>query len=105
MNADGNAIETGDFEVNTIGDNLPNEAEIHEKYGTKSFIFTGSIRALNERHGAKGFGGVRQLPEEIDRAQKYGDLAENLFTAMHEVIGHGSGKLEPKAHARSCVLY
>ncbi|MGH2411049.1 MAG: dipeptidyl-peptidase 3 family protein, partial [Chloroflexota bacterium] len=33
---------------------------------------------------------------EIERARKYGDLAEDLFTAMHEVIGHGSGKLDPK---------
>ncbi|MGH9454650.1 MAG: dipeptidyl-peptidase 3 family protein, partial [Terriglobia bacterium] len=40
-------IETGDFGVTTIGDNLPNEAEIHAKYGSKSFIFTGSMRALN----------------------------------------------------------
>src|SRR4029079_5849925 len=29
-------IETGDFHVTTIGDNLPNENEIHEKYGTKN---------------------------------------------------------------------
>ena len=27
---------------------------------------------------------------------KYGDLAENLFTSMHEVIGHGSGMVDPK---------
>ena len=32
-------IETGDFHVTTIGDNLPNEDQIHEKYGSKSFIF------------------------------------------------------------------
>ncbi len=37
---------------------------------------------------------VRQ--EEKDRAKQYGDLAENLMTAMHEVIGHGSGKVSPK---------
>ena len=43
--------ETGDFSVTTIGDNLPNEDEIHEKYGSKSFILTGSIRALNSAIG------------------------------------------------------
>jgi len=32
-------IETGDFHVTTIGDNLPNENEIHQKYGSKSFMF------------------------------------------------------------------
>ncbi len=96
VNATETLIETGDFEVNTIGDNLPNEAEIHEKYGSKSFIFTGSIRALNSAMGEKVVEEFASSPEEIDRAKKYGDLAENLFTAMHEVIGHGSGKLSAK---------
>ena len=40
-------IETGDFHVTTIGDNLPNENEIHEKYGTKNFLFLGSSHALD----------------------------------------------------------
>src|SRR5262249_18153342 len=35
-------METGDFHVNTVGDNLPNENEIREKHGSKSFLFTGS---------------------------------------------------------------
>lgn len=89
-------VETGDFEVNTIGDNLPNETEIHAKYGSKSFIFTGSIRALNDAAGSKVSGEFAGSKEEMDRAREYGDLSENLFTAMHEVIGHGSGKLSPK---------
>ena len=42
-------VETGDFHVTTVGDNLPNENEIHEKYGSKSFLFTGSTRALAQR--------------------------------------------------------
>ena len=44
-------IETGDFHVTTVGDNLPNENEIHEKYGTKNFLFTGSSRALTDATG------------------------------------------------------
>ncbi len=43
-------VETGDFHVTTIGDNLPNEDEIREKYGVKSFLFTGSSRALDAGH-------------------------------------------------------
>ena len=39
-------IETGDFHVNTIGVNLPNEQEIHAKYGTKNFLLLGSSHAL-----------------------------------------------------------
>ena len=89
-------IETGDFHVTTVGDNLPNENEIHEKYGSKSFLFTGSSRAINH---AAGFGALEEFAasrEEIDTCKKYGDEAEDLMTAMHEIIGHGSGKLNPK---------
>ena len=89
-------VETGDFEVNTIGDNLPNEAEIHAKYGSKSFIFTNSIRALSEAAGQKIVQEYAYSQEEKDRAREYGALAANLMTAMHEVIGHGSGRLSPK---------
>lgn len=89
-------IETGDFGVITVGDNLPNENEIHEKYGTKNFLFTGSSRALSE---AAGNASVREFAagtEEIERHIKYGDEAEDLMTALHEVIGHGSGKLSER---------
>ena len=89
-------IEAGDFHVNTVGDNLPNENEVHEKYGSKSFMFTGSSHALDH---ATGFGPLEEFaasPEEIALGKKYGDEAEDLMTALHEVIGHGSGKLNPK---------
>ena len=88
--------ETGDFSVGTIGDNLPNEDEIHEKYGSKSFILTGSIRALNGALGNSVSDEFLATQEEKDRARQYGDLAENLMTAMHEVIGHGSGRVTAK---------
>jgi dipeptidyl-peptidase-3 len=88
--------ETGDFNVGTIGDNLPNEDEIHEKYGSKSFILTGSIRALSSAIGNSVSDEFLATQEEKDRARQYGDLAENLMTAMHEVIGHGSGRVTAK---------
>ena len=91
-------VEAGDFDVATIGDNLPNEEEIHAKYGSKSFIMTGSIRALNSAAGTAVFDEFASTQEEKDRARQYGDLAENLETAMHGVIGHGSGKLTPKVN-------
>jgi dipeptidyl-peptidase III len=88
--------ETGSFEVGTIGDNLPNEEEIHSKYGSKSFVLTASIRAINSASGNAVSGEFAFTQEERDRAKQYADLAENLMTAMHEVIGHGSGKVGPK---------
>jgi dipeptidyl-peptidase-3 len=86
-------IETGDFQVGTIGDNLPNENEIHEKYGTKNFLFTASSRALGDAAGAKSIEEYGASQEVIERDKKFGDQADDLETAMHEVIGHGSGKL------------
>lgn len=89
-------IETGDFEVNTIGDNLPNENQIHEKYGTKNFLFTGSSRTLDAASGDAILNEFASSPEEIARDKKYGDKADELMTALHEVIGHGSGKLSSR---------
>lgn len=89
-------IETGDFSVNTVGDNLPNEDEIHQKYGTKSFLFTGSSRAFSRATGTGSLGEFAASPEEVEIVTKYGDEAEDLLTALHEVIGHGSGKLSPR---------
>jgi dipeptidyl-peptidase-3 len=88
--------ETGNFGVSTIGDNLPNEEEIHAKYGSKSFVLTASIRAFDSASGNVSSGEFSSTQEERDRASQYDALAENLMTAMHEVIGHGSGKVGPK---------
>jgi dipeptidyl-peptidase-3 len=88
--------ETGDFHVTTVGDNLPNENEIHEKYGSKSFLFTGSTRAFSHATGHTSLEEFAYSSEEIERGKKYGDEAEDLLTALHEIIGHGSGKLNPK---------
>jgi dipeptidyl-peptidase-3 len=89
-------VETGDFHVTTVGDNLPNENEIHEKYGTKNFLFIASQHALD---GATGSGARHEFaatPEIEARATKYGQPAADLLTAMHEVIGHGSGQLSDR---------
>ena len=89
-------VETGDFHVSTIGDNLPNENEVREKYGSKSFLFTGSSRAIEAARGSGALEEFAATPEEITLGKKYGQEANDLMTALHEIIGHGSGKLNPK---------
>jgi dipeptidyl-peptidase III len=90
-------IETGDFHVSTVGDNLPNENAIREKFGSKNFLITSSSRALNEFSlGPKIIGEFGPSAETIARDDKYGVEAYGLMVALHEVIGHGSGKLSPK---------
>ena len=92
-------VETGDFSVSTIGDNLPNENEIHEKYGSKNFLFMGSKRALEQATGKTATAEFASDAAEVERAAKYGTEASDLLVAMHEVIGHGSGKLSPRVAA------
>jgi dipeptidyl-peptidase-3 len=86
--------EAGDFHVITIGDNLPNENEIHEKYGTKNFLFLGSSHALDA--AGSSIDEFAATPAEAARNKRYSERAEDLLTAMHEVIGHGSGKLSDR---------
>ena len=93
--------ETGDFHVTTIGDNLPNENQIRERYGSKNFLFTAASRALTTATGDKVIEEFGANPEVIARYKKYGEAADELHTAMHEVIGHGSGKLSPRLQGGS----
>lgn len=89
-------VETGDFHVTTIGDNLPNEDEIRQTAGSKSFLLTGSSRALEDAQGSTVTAEFGASPEVIARSAKYGTIASGLLTSLHEVIGHGSGKLSAK---------
>jgi dipeptidyl-peptidase-3 len=94
-------IETGDFHVSTTGDNLPNENEIHEKYGSKSFLFTGSSRTLRQGMGTGPLEEFAASDDEIAICKKYGEESSAMMTALHEVIGHGSGKLNPRLQGGS----
>jgi dipeptidyl-peptidase-3 len=87
-------VETGDFQVTTTGDNLPNEQEIREKYGSKSLLLTSSLNAFAASRGAKVAVEFSPNADEAAMFDKYGVTAQNMITAMHEVIGHGSGKVE-----------
>jgi dipeptidyl-peptidase-3 len=89
-------VETGDFPVNIIGDNLPNENAIHEKFGTKNFLIVSSSRALNAASGHRAFREFAATPEVALREERYGGAAQDLLVAMHEVIGHGSGRLSDR---------
>src|SRR5262249_14158013 len=88
-------IETGDFLVSTIGDNLPNENEIREKYGTKSFLFTGSSRGLRRASGVGAIDEFAASPQDAALLKKSNQTASDIVAALHEFIGHGSGKLTP----------
>ncbi len=98
-------IETGDFHVSTIGDNLPNENEIHEMYGTKNFLLLGSSHAMSAASLSRMMQEFAASPEERQRSEKVGEESQDLLTAMHEVIGHGSGKLSERLTASGAGSY
>lgn len=86
--------ESGDASPSTpIGINLPNANWIRANHGSKSVSLGNIVEAYNNASGGKMTEEFAHDKEEIERAEKYGELASKLHTALHEVVGHASGKL------------
>jgi dipeptidyl-peptidase-3 len=87
-------VEAGDSgPITPIGVNLPNDQHIREKYGSKSVSLSNVLEAYE-----------RALPDsyrqefawddaEVERAKRWGAFAAELTTEIHEVLGHGSGRM------------
>lgn len=90
------AGEAGDASPSTpIGVNLPNANWIRAAVGSKSVSLGNIIDAYNN---AGSTGRLKEFvhdEEELQLEEKYGQLADKLHTALHEVIGHASGQLNP----------
>ncbi len=88
------AGEAGDASPSTpIGVNLPNANWIRAAHGSKS-VSLGNIVAAYGKAGSSGFlEEFAYSEEEIARAKEYGDIGGHMHTALHEVVGHASGKL------------
>ena len=87
-------VETGEAGPTTaIGINLPNDQRIRETHGSKSVSLTNITEAYDKA----------QLPafrrefcwseDEVARSEKWGAVASDATTAIHEVLGHGSGRV------------
>ena len=90
------AGEAGDASPSTpIGVNLPNANWIRASVGSKS-VSLGNIKNAYNNAGSSG-----RLKEFVNDEKEYelelqhGALADNMHTALHEVIGHASGQLMP----------
>ncbi len=86
--------------VPPIGINLPNEQTIREQYGSKSVLLQNVQDAIDNSRGDDLLKEFAWDEDEIRNARRYGTLAGNLHTAMHEVIGHGSGKVRPRLQGK-----
>jgi dipeptidyl-peptidase-3 len=79
-----------------VGINLPNDQGIRERYGSKSV----SLSNVNEAYDKSTLPEFRSefswTAEEAGRATRWSAFASELTTNMHEVIGHGSGKVDER---------
>lgn len=90
-------VEIGDAgPITPIGINLPNDQYVREEYGSKSV----SLSNVVEAYDGSSPGAYRREftwdEEEAVRSEMWGNLAGELNTNMHEVIGHASGQLEER---------
>ena len=90
------AAEAGDASPSTpIGINLPNNNWIREQHGSKSVSLGNIIHAYANAGSTGRLKEFAYDEEEIKYEEEFGQLADKLHTALHEVIGHASGRLNP----------
>lgn len=90
------AGEAGDASPSTpIGVNLPNANWIRAAVGSKSVSLGNIINAYNNAGSSGRLKEFVHDDEEYALEEKYGQKADKLHTALHEVIGHASGLLNP----------
>jgi dipeptidyl-peptidase-3 len=90
------ASESGDASPSTpIGVNLPNNNWIRQHHGSKSVSLGNIINAYNNAGGTDRLKEFAFDEDEINTEIEYGKLADKLHTALHEVIGHASGQINP----------
>jgi dipeptidyl-peptidase-3 len=86
-------IETGhEGPISPVGINLPNDQSIRERYGSKSITLSNVRDAFDRSTPPSMRGEFAWTPEESERAAMYGDVAGELQTDLHEVLGHASGQ-------------
>lgn len=90
------AAEAGDSSPSTpIGVNLPNADWIRAEHGSKSISLGNIIDAYNQAGGSGRLKEFVHDAEELRLSEKHGELASKLHTALHEVVGHASGQINP----------
>jgi len=90
------AGEAGDASPSTpIGVNLPNANWIRASVGSKSVSLGNIINAYNNAGSSGRLKEFVNDDEEYALEEEYGQIGDKLHTALHEVIGHASGQLNP----------
>jgi dipeptidyl-peptidase-3 len=89
-------VESGDASPSTpIGINLPNANWIRKEHGSKSVNLGNIVYSYNKAASEDLLKEFCYSEELVELHQKYASLSSDLHTDMHEVIGHGSGQINP----------
>ncbi|MEO6613752.1 MAG: hypothetical protein ABIT05_13255 [Chitinophagaceae bacterium] len=90
-------VQSGDAApASSIGINLPNAEWIRKDHGSKSVSLSNIIYSYNVAGAKSGVLAEFALNDTVkQRMRKWGNLAADLLTDMHECIGHASGQLNP----------
>lgn len=94
-------IETGDAgPITPIGVNLPNDQRVREVHGSKSV----TLSNVTEAYEMSTTDAYRRefvwSDDEFERAKRFGAEASELATEIHEVLGHGSGRMNAAISAQ-----
>lgn len=94
------------YPATPIGINLPNANWIRQIHGSKSVTIENITDAYAKSALGNGFNEEFMYSEkEIELKEKYGHLADNLHTDLHECLGHGSGQLLPNVSQDALKAY
>ena len=89
-------IGTGDSgPMPPLGINLPNEEAIRAQYGSKSVVLSNIDEGSKLIYGNATTNEFAENQQVIDQWTQWGDITSFIMVSMHEIIGHGSGKLSP----------
>jgi dipeptidyl-peptidase III len=89
-------MESGDSgPLTPVGVNLPNDERVRERHGSKSISLVNVMEAHERSLPAAYWSEFSWTRDEAGRAEKWSGAASELTTALHEVIGHGSGQADP----------
>ncbi len=81
-----------------IGINLPNADWIRKEHGSKSVTIANITHTYDLAAQEMPTSTLREFAynkKEVELAQKWGTLADEIHTDLHECLGHGSGQLLP----------
>jgi dipeptidyl-peptidase-3 len=73
--------------------NLPNDQRVREAYGSKSVTLANVSEAYEYSTSDEYRREFTWDDEEFQRAKRWGAVASELATEIHEVLGHGSGRM------------